>query len=429
METIEERDPPAPGISRRRLGGLWQNTDFVKLWVGTTVSLIGSQVTGLALPLTAALTLAATPLQMGLLGAVGMLPWALIGLPAGAWVDRLPRRPILIVADLGRAGLLAAIPLAALAGGLRIELLYAVAFLAGVLTVIFEVAAGAFLPALLARDDLVEGNSKLQASVAVSDIGGPGLAGALVQALTPPLAIVADVVSFLASAACVITIRADAPPAPPRAGRSLRREMAEGLRQVAHDPLLRPLTICGSAANLALAVQLAVRVLYLTRDLGLEPALIGVLVAAGSVGALPATVLTGRLSRRVGAGPTMVGGLALISAGSLLFALAAGDRLTLLLLLVVSQVVSGLGGLAFVIVALSLRQAVTPRPLLGRVIASSRFLSRSALAGGLIAGGLLGEHIGLRATLFVAGGLALATVVLALVSPLRALRVIPLPDE
>lgn len=424
MQTVEEQPQAGPAITQR-WGGLWQNQDFLKLWAGTTVSLFGSQVTAFALPLIAALTLEATPVQMGLLGAAGALPWMLVGLPAGAWVDRLPRRPILVGTDLGRAALLALIPLAALLGGLRMELLYGVAFLTGILSVIFDVAAPAFLPTLVPRAQFVEGNSKILASASVADIGGPGLAGALVQGITAPLAILVDVVSFLGSAACVALIRAPEPVPPPGARRSLGREIGEGLRLVLTSPLLRPIALSAFTANLTMAIHMAVRVLYAVRELRLEPALLGAVFAAGSVSGLAATVLAGRAARRFGLGPTLIGMLTLDGLGSLLFPLAGGGPVLTAIGLVVAGSVSSVGILSFIILAGSLRQSITPPRLLGRVVATSRFISRSALPLGLVLGGLLGEQIGLRATLLLAGLGALGAVLWLIFSPLRTLREMP----
>ena len=210
--------------------GLWQNTNFMRLWTADVISDFGSTVTREALPLTAILVLGSTPEQMGLLGAIGAAPVVVFGLLAGVWVDRLRRRPIMLAADLGRAALIGSIPLAALLGVLHIEQLYIVAALAGILTVFFNVADQSFLPAVVDREHIVEGNSKLGASGSMAEIGAPATAGTLVQLVTAPIAILVDAVSFLFSALLIWRIRTPEPPPVPHEQRqSAGRDIAEGL--------------------------------------------------------------------------------------------------------------------------------------------------------------------------------------------------------
>lgn len=269
--------------------GLWQERDFRAFWAGRTVSALGSQVTLLALPLVAVLALGATPVQMGFLTADGSLPALLFGLVVGVWVDRRRRRPLMVAADLGRGALLLIIPIAALLGLLRVEALYAVAFLAGGLTLVFDIAAQSFFPTLVGRDRLVEGNSKLEVSRSAAEIVGPGLAGGLVQVLTTPFAIVADALSFLASALLLGLIGAPEPaPAPPDARQRLRLAIGEGLRAVLGHPVLRALA--GAAGLLAFFNSLleAVVLLYLSRDLGISPALLGLSSPAAASASSPA---------------------------------------------------------------------------------------------------------------------------------------------
>src|SRR5437867_8121574 len=237
---------------RLQFSGLWQHPDFLKLWAGQTVSLLGSSVTGLALPLAAVLVLNATPAQMGIMRAAQYLPFLLLGLFAGVWVDRLRRRPVLILADAGRALLVGSIPVAALLGVLRIDVLYVVALLVGVLTVFFDVAYLAYVPSLVPRDSLTEGNSKLEVSRSFAGMAGPALAGALVQLVTAPVALVVDAASFLVSAASLSLIRTPEPkPAALAHGRSIWRDAGEGLRIVGGHPVLR--TLAGQLATMQLA--------------------------------------------------------------------------------------------------------------------------------------------------------------------------------
>jgi MFS family permease len=283
--------------------GLWASPDFVKLWSGQTISELGSRITREGLPLTAVLVLHATTVQMGLLTALGGASTLVFGLIAGVWVDRLRRRPILIAADLGRALLLASIPLAALAGVLQMGQLYTVAALAGVLTVFFDVAYQSYLPALVARDQILEGNSKLALSASIAEIAGPGLTGILVQAITAPIAILFDALSFLVSALSVGLIRKPEPPPAARAPEHLVAETLAGLRFIFGHPVLRPLGLRWATTFLSMGFLGPLYVLYAIQILHLKPAMLGVVIAMGGVGAMVGSVLAPRLVRRFGLGP------------------------------------------------------------------------------------------------------------------------------
>ncbi|HUY99078.1 MAG TPA: MFS transporter [Thermomicrobiaceae bacterium] len=263
---------------RRRPGGLWRHPDFLKLWVGETVSLLGSQVTLLALPLTAVLTLHANAAQMGYLTAIQLAPSLLAGLFAGVWIDRVRRRPIMIAADLGRFALLLGIPLLAVAGRLGMAGLYPIAFLVGILTVCFDVAYQAFLPSLVGREQLVEGNARLEVSRSGALIAGPGLAGLLVGLVTAPFAIAADAASFLGSALFLLGIRTPEPvPVDHGTSRGTRREIAEGLGIVLGNPLLRAIAGSTGTSNLFSSAISAIVILYATRNLGIGPGLLGLI--------------------------------------------------------------------------------------------------------------------------------------------------------
>ncbi len=404
------------------LGGLWRHADFRKLWIGQTISQFGSQVTLVTLPLVAALTLGATPAQMGILGAAEYAPFLALGLVAGIWVDRLPRRPILIAADLARTALLAVIPVAAWLGALRMELLYVVAALAGCATVFFDVAYQSYLPALVRRDELAEGNSKLEASRSVAQIAGAGLAGGLVQLLTAPVALLVDAASFLLSAAVLGRIRAAEPAAMRRpATRRLRAEIGEGLRVVFGNPLLRPIAACTATSNFFGSIGLAVFVLYVTRELRLAPGLVGVVFAAGNGGALLGAAVAGRVTRRCGLGTAIIGAIALGGIARLLLPLAGSLPAVALPLLVAAWALLGVG-VIYDIGQVSLRQAITPDHLLGRMNATMRFLVWGTIPLGSLAGGALGEWLGLRPTLVVGALGSLLAPLFPLLSPVRALR-------
>jgi MFS family permease len=410
-------------VYRPRLAGLWRHSDFLKLWAGQTISLFGSQFSLLAVPLAAAIALEATPAQMGILAAASQAPYLLLGLVAGVWVDRRPRRPIMVAAELGRALVIGSIPLAWLLGALTVEYLYVVTFVVGILAVFFDVAYQSFLPSLVDPERLIEGNSKLELSRSAAQITGPGLAGAVVQLVTAPVAILADAFSFLASALFLGLIRTrESPPTPPTRSRGLWGEIREGLGLVLGHPLLRAIAASNGISNLFDAVQLAVFILFVTRELGVSPGVLGLILATGNVGLLAGALLAESCTRRLGLGSTLLGAISLISVSRFLIPLAAGSTALAVPMLVGAQLLIGLGRMLFNINHLSLRQAITPHRLQGRVNASMRVIAWGMFPVGALVGGALGEMLGLEATLLIGaigGCLAIGSVAF---SPLRALR-------
>jgi MFS family permease len=407
---------------------LWRHADFVKLWASQTISLFGSQITLLALPITAALVLNATPVQMGLLTAAGAISSLLVGLFVGVWVDRYRRRPILIAADVGRAAALAVIPIAAMfadklhPGALRIELLYVVAFVVGTLTLFFDVAHRSFLPSLIGSQQLVEGNSKLELSGSVAEILGPGVAGGLVQLVSAPIAIAVDVASFLISALFLGAIRTPEPaPRPSGEQQNVGGQIREGLTLVFGDRLLRAIAGCIGTVSLFNSVLEAVFILYVTRELGLGPGLLGLIFSSGSVGLLLGTFLPGWLARRLGLGSGIIGGLLLVGLSDLLIPLLNPSMavVTIAPVLVVAQFFFGLGMVVFSIGQVSLRQTITPDHLQGRMNATMSFVAWGVVPLGGLLGGVLGETTGLRQTLFLAAGGELLAVLWLLLSPIR----------
>jgi MFS family permease len=408
------------------LNVLWRHADFLKLWAGQTVSLFGSLVGRFVLPLVAAITLEVSPLEMAFLRSAPIAAGVVVALAAGVWVDRLRRRPIMIWADLGRAGLLATIPIASLYGQLRIEQLFVVAVLVGVLSTFFDVAYRAYLPTLLRREELVEGNAKLQTTGAIAEVASFGMAGAIVQALTAPVALAIDCASFVVSAISLAMIGRAEPPAPPSARQSLWREAREGMAVLAREPVLRALAAAKLSHELCLNVAVAVLTLYLLRDLLIDPLQMGLLYAVGGVTALAGALYAERAVARWGIGPCLIGGLLFSSATFSLLPAAAGP-VWLVLVMVGAQQLGDAPAVVYEVAEASLVQGAVPERLQGRVNASFRFLGWAAALGGLLIGGLLGETIGLRATMAVGSvGMLLATLWLVR-SPIPRLREIPEP--
>ena len=415
---------------RERFGGLWQHPNFLKLWAAQTTSRFGTQITLLAVPLTAVLTLDAGPAEMGRLTAASQAAFLLVGLVAGVWVDRLPRRPILIVADLGRFVLLAIIPLLALADALRIEHLYLVVFLVGILTVFFDVADHSYLPALIGRSQLTEANSKLSLSRSLAQSAGPGAGGWLVSLLTAPIAILLDALTYLVSALFVWSMRTGEPERIDRGDRqSIVREIREGVAAVVGHPLLRPIAASTATSNLFLFMMRAVLILYATRSLEIGPGLLGLVFTAGGLGAGGGAALAARVANRIGVGPSIVTGSAIGAAGMLLIPLAQGPAIASVPLLMAAQILGGLGGTIYNINQISLRLAITPDRLLGRMNATMRFIVWGTIPIGGLLGGFMGETIGLRSTLVVGAVGGLLAVAWVGLSRVRTLCTLSVPDE
>ena len=403
--------------------GLWQHLDFRRLWIGETVSQFGTMVSQLALPLVAILVVHATTLEVGLLEAFQTVPFLLVGLPAGAWVERMRFRSVLIVNDVLRAAALGSIPLAKLLGALTIGQMFGVALITGVGTVFFDVAYQSYLPQLVGREQLVAGNSRLQASESVSQIAGPSAAGLLIQALTAPYAVLVDALSFLWSASWVTAIKSR-PPAPARKpDRHLGREIREGLRFVLGSPLLRAIAMCTGSSNLFSGITNAVFYVLLARQLHIAPGIIGLITSAAAVGGLAGALGATRFAARFGQGPAIW--ISMVASAPFLFVAPFVQRDWTLGLLAVSQVGFGAGVVLYNITQVSFRQGLCPPELLGRMNATMRFLVWGTLPLGGVIGGALGTLIGVRATLLVAavgGALAFLPVFL---SPLRRMRELP----
>jgi MFS family permease len=403
---------------------LWRHSDFMKLWLGQTVSELGSVVTRTAVPLVALLVLGAGPVEMALIVVAGSLAVLLVGFFAGAWVDRLRRRPLLIVSDALRAGLLFSIPATYLAGVLSIEQLYVVVFVEGCLRALFNSAYPAYVPSLIGVDRVVEGNSKLATSSSLAEIGGPGLGGGLVQLIGAPFAILVDAISFLVSAISLMLIRAPEPARPARTTPvPIRLEIVEGLRLIRRHPILVPLTLRSVIAHVAGSFYGVLYVIYLINDLHLTPFLLGVVVSAGGVGSLVGSLVASRVIARLGFGPALIWMATGASIIGILTPLATGPLALAALMVFLPQLIGD--GLQTVegVAELSLIQGVVPDRILGRVNANLDVFSHGIAypLGALLAAGVAGL-IGVR------GGIALGwagmavSILLLVLSPLPRVR-------
>ncbi len=423
MAVVTDAEPDPDRPAPRRRGGLWHHLEFRRLWIGETVSQFGTMVSQLALPLVAILVLHAPTFEVGLLTAFETAAFLVVGLPAGAWVDRMRFRWVLIVNDLIRAAMLGSIPLAQLMGILTIGQLYVVALVTGVSTVFFDVAYQSYLPQLVDRKLLVEGNAKLQASESVSQIAGPSIGGLLIQALTAPYAVLIDALSFLWSAGWVAAIKARPPRPERKSDRNLRREIGEGLRFVLGNRMLRAIAMCTGSSNLFASMAVAVFYVLLARDLHLAPGVIGLITSTSAVGGLAGSLVASRFAARVGQGPAIWISAAAI--GPFSFVAPFVHRDWTLGLLAVAQIGMWMGIVVYNITQVSFRQGLCPPELLGRMNATMRFLVWGTMPLGGVIGGALGSAIGVRQTLLVVavgGSLAFLPV---LMSPLRRMRELP----
>ena len=406
---------------------LWRERDFVLLWGAQSISQFGSQISLVALPLVAIVSLEATPFQVAALGAVEMLPFLLIALPAGVWVDRLPRKPILVLADLGRGSALATIPLAYAIDALAIWQLYVVGFVVGICTVFFDVAYQSFLPSLVAREQLVEGNSKLEVSRSAAQLGGPGVGGLLVSAITAPYAVLADAVSFAWSGLLIARIRR-AEVVPARAEHaSMRQELIEGVRYIVRDPRWRAIAEYVAIVNFFYSVAFSIFLVYSVRELDWSATLIGLVLALGNVGALAGALLASRVSTRVGIGRTLV--LSGIVSGVPMLLIAAAPKGIAVPLVVAALGLIGFGIILYNVNAISLMQALTPERMLGRMNASRRWIVWGTIPLGNVVGGVLAETIGLRPTIFVGAIGASFCFVPLLSRPLRTIKSLPVVER
>ncbi|MDH6130735.1 MFS family permease [Kitasatospora sp. MAA4] len=414
-------------IQRLVGGALLRHRDFRFLLSGAAASQLGSQVTLVALPLVAVVKLDAAPFQVGLLTAAETAAFLLVGLPAGAWVDRMRRLPVLIRADLVRCLAVGSVPVAAVAGVLTMAQLYLVALVTGLATVFFEVAHQSFVPQLLPREQLVPGNGALEVVRSSAQVAGPGLGGVLVQLLGAPLAMVADAFGYLASALLLLGIRTREPRPEPVPGRSLRADIGEGVAFVARQPLLRVIAAATSSSNFFAALLLSVQTVFWVRVLGLSPAAIGLLLSASAVGGLSGALCAGPLARRFGQARIIWLSVAATAPFGLLWPLARGSAGAVLF--AAGSAVVFFGAVVYNVAQVSFRQVICPPALLGRMNATMRFLVWGTMPLGALTGGTVAAAAGPRAALWVCAAGMLAVPLPLLLSPLRGMRDLPIAEE
>jgi MFS family permease len=410
-------------------GGLWRHPDFIKLWSAETVSQFGTQFTVLALPLAAIDVLHASAFEVAALVTVEFLPFLLVSLPAGVWVDRLRRRPILVAGDISRAALLGSIPIAYAFGDLTIWHLYIVAFLTGIATVFFDVAYQSYLPSLVERTQLVDGNAKLEISRAGAQLGVPGLAGLVVDVLKAPAAIAVDAVSYLGSALFIVGIRKhESAPVRDHASPRMRDELREGLRYVFHHAFLKNIAACTALFNFFGTLGQAVLLVFARRELHLSPALIGLALTISNLGALAAAFNANRVSARVGVGRTIIAS-SIIGGPMFLVIPFAPEGTAALAFLIPAFVIGGAMNVIYNVTQVSLRQAITPERIQGRMNSVMRFIVWGTIPLGSLLGGVLASSIGVQETLIISGIGCCLPFLTVLFSPVRDIRTMPEPVD
>lgn len=427
---LPRMDRSTPAVVRR---GVIHDPDFRRLWAAETISQFGTQVSLLALPLVAVVLLHASPLEVALLGTIEFLPFILFSLPAGAWIDRLRRRPILILGDLGRAAALASVPVAFVLDALTIWQLYAVGFVAGTLTVLFDVAYQSYLPSLVERHQLVDGNGKLEISRTLAQTAGPAIGGGVIGALTAPIAILLDAISFVVSALFVVAIRKPEPE-PDRHidehGRprgSLATEVKAGLRYVLGNRYLRGIAAATGTSNFFSNIAFATFIVYAVRVLGLDATQIGIVFGLGNIGAIVGALTASRWASALGLGRAIVVSMALTPPGILLVAIA--PREAPIPFLVASGFLIGLSAVVYNINQVSFRQAITPRAMQGRMNATMRFIVWGTMPIGSIIGGVIATTVSLPAAIWIGGVGSVLAVVPLLITPVRSLVDMPTPTD
>lgn len=405
---------------------LWRNRDFLKFWSGETLSLFGTQITVLALPLTAVITLNAQPEELGILRFLQMVPYLLFGPLFGVWVDRHRRRPAMIGANIVRMVLVGLVPLLSAFGALNLPLLLAITFGVGMAAVLFDVSWMSFVPTLVREPDyLVEANAKLATTSATADAAGPGVAGSLVNLLSAPIAIAANAVTFLGSVLSLLLIRTGEMPPAPRARRRPGTELAEGLRFVLGNQYIRWVAAVGGLANFFVSATQPMFILYAVRTQHLPPSVLGLILTIGACGGIMGGLMSQRLLRRLRLGHVYAGSLILTFVPSLLLPGASGPAWVVDVLFTAAWFLSFTGLSTVNIVIMSLRQTVTPPAMMGRMNAAVRAVMFGLGALGGPVAGLIAAEAGVRGALWVSTSASAVFVLSVVFSPVSRLRTMP----
>ncbi|MGD0423364.1 MAG: MFS transporter [Candidatus Bathyarchaeia archaeon] len=405
------------------MGRLWHHEDFMRLWVSQTIEAVGGEVTNLALPTVAILLLNAGAMDMGILNGLQMLPVPVLGVFVGVWADRWRRRPMMVAANLGRMLTLLWVPLAFIFGILQLHQLFIVATLLGIFTVFFDVANQSYLPSLIERGDLIEGNSKIQTTQSGAQVVGPALGGFLIKLLGAAQAFAVEAFGFLCSALMIFSIRKPEAPLHSNLDRNFVRELKEGGRIVFSNPVLRSITACTAMLNFGAGVYFAVVYLFLYDQLSLPPETVGLIFTLGAVGFVVGALTASKAASVLGLGPSLA--VSIIFQGICLALIPFAVYGPTIPLVGLFLMLSNVGIPIYNINQVSLRQAITPDHIQGRMNATVRSIIRGTLPLGSFIGGILGTQFGIFSTLVTGAALSTVGVIFLFIEPVRSLREIP----
>ncbi|MEN3357010.1 MAG: hypothetical protein V7637_992 [Mycobacteriales bacterium] len=419
-------DVPGAGSEEPDDGGLWRNTDFLKFWFGETLSLFGTQVTILAVPATAVLVLHAGPEQLGLLRFLQLVPYLIFGMLFGVLVDRTRRRPMMFIANTARMLLIGLVPILSVLGQLHLATLYVVTFGVGTAALLYDVSWMSYIPALI-RDKryLVEANAKLGTTLSSADAAGPGIAGALIGALTAPIAMAVDAFSYLLALVSLRLIRTPEPAPVSSGGRRLLPELREGMRFVFTNRYVRAVAIVGGLCNFFISANQPLLIFYALNDRSIKPGVLGLIFSAAAVGGVLGALRARALIKRLPLGRLYLGGLALTFGAPILVPAAAGPTLLVAVLFAASLFLMFASVSVVNVIIISMRQTLTPGPLLGRMTAAVRMLLFGGGAIGGLLGGLLGAAVGAHSALWISAVGSLVAFLPIALSPVARLRAMP----
>jgi len=408
-------------IKKKEIVKLWMNSSFNQLWLGQTVSVLGSQISFIAIPLIAVILLDADSFQMGILTATITAPFLLIGLFAGVWVDRVKRVPILLYSNLLGAVILLLIPLLNSLNILNIWLLYLIAFLSASCSMMFQFAYTSVLPSIVSKEALTEGNSKLEATRATTQFIGPSIAGVLIQTFTAPVAILINAATELFSLVFLKRIKINEA-TPEKSANNVLQQIVSGFSILFKSNFLRTISLTTAVLNFARSAIDAVYILFIVSTLSVDAALIGIIYGVGSVGSIIGAMLANKLVKKIGIGATIILAAISIGIGFIVIAVIAGPLYIVIPLLLVSRTLTSMGNTLFFITQVSVRQALVPNEVMGRVNATQVFISRGAVPIGALLGGILGTWFGLRIAILLAGCFSLIAVFMLWMSPIRSIQ-------
>lgn len=411
------------GDRRLQDRSLLRHRDFLLFWFSETTTTVGGSVSGVAFPLVAVLTLHASAFQVGLLAAMGQIPVFVLGLPAGAWVDRLRHRPVMVLTDIGRCGVMLVVPLSVAFGALHLTTLYVVAAAHAILRTLFEPAWHAYLPALVSRDQLIDANGKVALISTPAEVGGKGLGGLLVQVLGAPFALLADAVGFALAAASLAAIRTAEPRPQPVQGTGLAGQVREGVRLVLLHPVLRVLAGFTAVASFGLSGFYALAMVFLSRTVGVPASLIGLLTALGGLGGLLGAVTTKHASNRFGSARWLLTSTAVSFPFGVLIPLTHYDFS--LAGYVAGTAMISAAVTSYNIIAVSYTQTICPPRMLGRVHSAKRVMILGTATAGSILSGAMGNWIGIRPALTIIMAILLTVPLALCTSSLRSRRELP----